>query len=44
MTVKLEVNAAQIGSDLADWLGGLEELKNPSVLTQLSKAIFSITG
>jgi hypothetical protein len=44
MTVRLEVDAAQIGAELSEWLGGIEELTRPTVLTELAKAIFSITG
>jgi hypothetical protein len=44
MTIKLEINAAQMGQEISEWMGGVEELTKPSVLTDLSKAIFSITG
>ena len=44
MTVKLNVNAAQIGKDLSEWMGGIKELTSPTVLTQLSRAVFSLTG
>jgi len=44
MTVKLEIDGAQIGSELSAWMGGIEELTKSSVLTQLVRPVFTITG
>jgi hypothetical protein len=44
MTVKLEVDAAAIAADLSEWMGGVEELTSPTVLTQIARSIFSLTG
>jgi len=44
MTVKLEVNTKDLLENLDSLLVGLKELKQPSVLNQISRAVFSITG
>lgn len=44
MTVKLEINTAQLIEDLDGFVGNIEELANPKVLDQISRAVFSITS
>jgi len=44
MTIKLEVNTKEVAAELADWMGGIQEIVNPSVLTEIAKATFAITS
>jgi len=44
MTVKLEIDTAQLVEDLDGFIGSVEELTSPKVLDQISRAVFSITS
>jgi hypothetical protein len=44
MTIKLEIDTKQLVKDLDGFVSGIEELVQPAVLDQISRAIFSITG
>jgi len=44
MTLKLEIDTKQLVNELSGLVVGLEELTKPTVLSEISKAVFSITG
>jgi len=44
MTIKLEIDTKQLVESLDNITAGLEELTQPQVLDQVSRAVFSITG
>jgi hypothetical protein len=44
MTIKLEIDTNQLVKSLDDFTSSIEELTQPEVLDQISRAVFSITG
>lgn len=44
MTLKLEIDAKQFATELEQFLTSIEEITSPTVLTEIARAAFSITG
>ena len=42
--ISLEINAAAVNEEINNFMNNIKEITKPSVVTQLSKAIFTITG
>ena len=44
MTLKLEIDSKQLVDQLEGFVTSLDELKSPTVLSQVARATFAITG